>query len=283
MNKCIIVFLFLLAVSLQAQQKPKAYTDAIRLIDGWIDTQRDYQRLPGLSVSIVHDQQVLWQKAYGYNNVVNKVATTPSSIYSICSISKLFTAIAIMQLYDVGKLRLDDPIESILPNYNLKQKYPDSGPVTVRSLLTHSSGLPRESDYPYWTAPDFTFPSEQQVSIKLKNQETLYPSSTYFQYSNLGLALLGEMVEKISGKKYNDYIEENILRPLQLDATHPYLPSDQWGRKMALGYSAIKRDGTRDPVKLFDARGITSAAGFSSTVEDLARFSSWQFRLLENG
>jgi CubicO group peptidase (beta-lactamase class C family) len=198
----------------------------------------------------------------------------------ICSISKLFTSIAIMQLYDAGKLRLDDDIKTLLPKYNLKQQYKDSGPVTIRSLLTHSSGLPRESDYPYWTGPDFPFPTQEQLYSKLGDQQTLYPASSNFQYSNLGMTLLGEIVEKVSGKPYARYVEENILNPLKLTSTRPFLPKEEWGKKLSIGYGAIKRDGSRDKVNFFDARGITAAAGFSSNVEDLAKFASWQLRVL---
>jgi CubicO group peptidase (beta-lactamase class C family) len=279
--KKITIIILLLAVTAHAQ-KTKDFSDALHLLDQWMEAQREYQRLPGLSVAIVKNQETLWQKAYGQSNLAGKVAATPGTIYSICSISKLFTAIAIMQLYDAGKLRLDDPVDSILPGYNLKQKYHYSGPITIRSLLTHSSGLPRESDYPYWTGPDFPFPKQEEVNGKLKDQETLYPASSYFQYSNLGLTLLGEIVEKVSGKKYYEYVEENILIPLRLTNTHPWLPKNEYGKKMAIGYSALKRDGTRDPVNLFDAKGITAAAGYSSNVEDLARFAAWQFRLLDN-
>ena len=283
MKKICILLFVCGSTAAMAQKNSTDYTDALHLLDRWIEAERDYKHLPGLSASITKDQEVLWSKAYGLSNVTNKVPATVSTVYSICSISKLFTAIAIMQLYDEGKLRLDDPIETILKDFNLKQQFKDSGPITIRSLLTHSSGLPRESDYPYWTGPDFPFPNQEKVNAKLKDQQTLYPASTYFQYSNLGLTLLGEIVEKVSGKKYNDYVEEKILKPLQLTSTHPYLPTADFGKKMAIGYSALKRDGSREPVELFDARGITAAAGFSSTVEDLSRFASWQFRLLENG
>jgi CubicO group peptidase (beta-lactamase class C family) len=283
MKKITLILLISITQLCVAQKPSTDYTDAFRLIERWMEAQREYQHLPGLSASITKDQELIWSKAYGFSNVATKVPSTPSTVYSICSISKLFTAIAIMQLYDEGKLRLDDPISAILPDFNLRQQFKDSGPITIRSLLTHSSGLPRESEYPYWTGPDFPFPSIEQVDSKLKDQQTLYPASTYFQYSNLGLTLLGEVVEKVSGKKYNDYVNEKIIKPLQLNATHPYLPKDEWGKKMAIGYSAMTREGNREPVALFDARGITAAAGFSSTVEDLSRFASWQFRLLEKG
>lgn len=270
--------------SAPAQDKTKPdYSEAFRLIDIWLEAQRDYDHLPGISAAIVEAQDVIWAKGYGMADLEKKVSTTPNTVYSICSISKLFTAVAVMKLHDAKKLRLDDRIEDVLPWYNLQQQWKDSGPMTIRSLLTHSSGLPRESDYPYWTGPDFPFPSQEQVRTKLGSQKTLYPASTYFQYSNLGLTLLGEIIAQVSGVPFDQYIQENILNPLQMADTRTSMPESLWRGRLSTGYSALKRDGTRDMLKLFQARGIAPAAGFSSTVLDLARFASWQFRLLEKG
>lgn len=284
MKPFVLLFLSLFSLNLQAQtsEEKDSLSDAFNLIDTWLEAQLEYDNIPGLSVGVVKDQELVWSKAYGFSNVENKVEATTQTIYSICSISKLFTSIAIMNLYEEGKLRLDDEVSSLLPDFNIQQKYETSGPITIRGLLTHSSGLPRESDSPYWTGPDFIFPTRDEVKEELGNQETLYSASTYFQYSNLGMALLGEVIEEVSGMPYEEYIEKIILQPLQLEHTKPALPAAQWGKEMATGYSAVKRDGSRDKMKLFDARGMTAAAGFSSTVEDLAKFASWQFRLLES-
>jgi CubicO group peptidase (beta-lactamase class C family) len=264
------------------QAKPD-YSEAFRLMDIWLDAQRDYDKLPGMSVAVVEDQNVIFSKAYGMADKENSVNAAPDTIYSICSISKLFTSVAIMQLRDAGKLRLEDLVADVLPWFDVKQQWPDSGPITIRSLLTHSSGLPRESDYPYWTGPDFPFPTRKQMKDKLGSQRTLYPASTYFQYSNLGLSLLGEIVAEVSGIPYDKYIEDNILKPLRMTNTSTKLPEFLWQEQLATGYSALDRDGTREMLPLFQAQGIAPAAGFSSTVLDLARFASWQFRLLENG
>ena len=282
------IFLLLLSLictipACSNEQKKTDFSEAIRIIDTWLEAQRDYDHLPGLSAAIVADQEILWSKGHGMADLEKEIPASSSTIYSICSISKLFTSVAIMQLRDAGKLRLEDLVADHLPWFNVKQQFPDTGPITIRSLLTHSSGLPRESDYPYWTGPDFPFPSPEQVKAKLGSQKTLYSPSTYFQYSNLGMTLLGEIVAEISGMSYQQYIEENILKPLRLTDTRTKLPESLWRQKLAGGYTALSRDGTRDMLPLFQANGITAAAGFSSTVEDLARFASWQFRLLEKG
>lgn len=284
-------FLFLLIIlsfpdGISAQNKTSSqavYTEALRLIDIWLEAQRDYERLPGMSVAVVEDQDIIFARAYGLADLEKKVKASTDTIYSICSISKLFTSVAIMQLRDAGRLRLDDLVSDHLPWFDIKQQYPDSGPITIRSLLTHSSGLPRESDYPYWSKPDFIFPGREQLREKLGSQKTLYPPSTYFQYSNLGMSLLGEIVVELSGQSYDDYIQEKILKPLGLQDTRPYLPKELWRNRLATGYSFLTRNGTRERLPLFQAEGIKPAAGFSSTVLDLARFASWQFRLLSRG
>ena len=260
-------------------QETKDYTDALELAKVWIAAQKDFDQLPGISLAVVKDQEILWQDAFGDSNKEENVRMQPNTLCSICSISKLFTAVAIMKLYDEGKLRLDDRVSDLLPSYTLKQKFEASGPVTVRALLSHSSGLPREADFPYWTGPDFPFPTKEEINDKLKGQETLYPASTYYQYSNLGLTLLGQIVEQVSGVPYEDYVQQQILTPLSLTDTRPLMPEALYGKQLAKGYGAITRKRTRTPINFFQANGIAAAAGFSSNVTDLANFASWQFRL----
>lgn len=256
---------------------------AIKVVEVWIDSQLDYNGIPGMSAGIVHGQELIWSRGFGFADVERKVPAAPDTIYSICSISKLFTSIAIMQLRDEGRLRLDDPIHKHLSWFNIKDKYPDAPEVTIQGVLTHSSGLPREADYPYWTGPEHDFPTREQIIEALAGQEELYPADTYFQYSNLGMSLLGEVIAEVSGKPYSEYIQEHILTPLGLTSTSPEIPEEQKGKKLAAGYSVRLRDGGRKVIPFYLVKGIAPAAGFASTVEDLARFASWQFRLLEKG
>jgi CubicO group peptidase (beta-lactamase class C family) len=186
-----------------------------------------------------------------------------------------------MKLWEEGKLRLDDSLQALLPDYQIKQRYPQTVPITVHSMLTHSSGLIRDADSS-WNPPNFYFLTSDELKKSFITAETLYPSSTYFQYSNVGMSLLGEIVQRKSGKSYNDYIEENILKPLQLTNTHPYLPEQLWRGDMATGYGALTRDATRTMQPFFKTNAITPAAGFSSNVLDLAKFASWQMRLLSS-
>jgi CubicO group peptidase (beta-lactamase class C family) len=256
---------------------------ALGAIDAWVEGVRTYDRIPGISVGIVRDQDLIWNNGYGYSNLETKRPANADTLYSICSISKLFTSIAIMQLRDAKKLTLRDPVGDHLDWFDITQAYEKSGPITIESLVTHSSGLPRESDFPYWAGPDFPFPTRHQMIEKLKTQRTLYPAQRHYQYSNLAVSLAGEIVQERSGQEYQAYIKANILDPLGLSSTRTYYPEEMRGDEMAIGYTGMGRSGTREPVKAFFTRGITPAAGFTSSVNDLASFASWQFRLLEEG
>jgi CubicO group peptidase (beta-lactamase class C family) len=282
---CLLVLMIFAFGLLHAQSiadDPKV-ASALKLIDVWIEAQIDYEDIPGMSIGIVHDQDLIWSKGFGCADLEKKLPATPSTIYSICSISKLFTSIAVMQLRDQGKLSLDDPIGKYLSWFKIKDTYPDAPEITLRGILTHSSGLPGEADYPYWTGPEYHFPTREQVIKKLPSQEELYPADTYFQYSNLGLTLAGEVVASVSGQPYAEYVKQHILEPLGLKDTSPEIPAEQKGGRLAVGYSRRMRDGNRAAVPFYLVNGIAPAAGFASTVEDLGRFASWQFRLLEKG
>lgn len=257
--------------------------EAIRLADAWLDSIQAYQHIPAISAGVVVGDNLIWSKGYGTLDADHKIPAGPDTIYSICSISKLFTSVSLMQQWELGKVRLDEPITTYLPWAKLKPLEEDSVPITLRGLLSHSAGLPRESDYPYWSGPDFPFPTREQIRQTIGRQELLFPAERYYQYSNLGLTLVGETVEAVSGQPYAEYAKAHVLDPLGLENTRTYMPMDLYGKQLAVGYGALHRDGSRDLVKPFNTRGVTPAAGYTSTVQDLAKFASWQFRLLRTG
>ena len=281
----IVLTIFILsgAVLPQTLANDPRVASALEVLKVWLDAQRAYGQIPGVSAAVVYDQQLLWSGGFGFADQARKAPATSSTIYSICSISKLFTSIAVMQLRDAGKLRLDDPVGKFLPWFTIKRTAPEGPEITIEGLLTHASGLPRESDYPYWTGPDFTFPTREQIIEKISKQQTLYPAETYFQYSNLGLTLAGEVVAAVSGLPYAEYVQLNILGPLGLTSTTPEMPESQRGARLATGYGGMTREGNRSQLPFFQVRGIAPAAGFASTAEDLARFAQWQFRLFCKG
>jgi len=257
--------------------------EALRVADIWLGKMQVRHNIPALSMAVVKGDQTLWSNGYGHIDRDRTIPASADTIYSVCSISKLFTAIAFMQEWEKGAVRLDEEVTTYLPWAQLAPDDRESVPITMRGLLTHSAGLPRESAHPYWTGPDFPFPTQAAIREGVAGQSPLYPASTTFQYSNLGLTLVGEAVEAVTGQPYGDYVSANILDPLEMDSTRPFIQADKHGTEMAVGWGARLDDGSRPAVQLFDARGINPAAGFSSTVNDLAKFASWQFRLARDG
>lgn len=259
-----------------------AMAEAFTLAEIWIEGQREYHNIPAISAAVVKGDDTVWARGFGHTDRARTMPATADTIYSICSISKLFTAVALMQQWEKGAVRLDEPVTTYLPWATFAEDSRASLPVTLRGLLTHSAGLPRESKHPYWTGPDFPFPTQSEIRDRIGEQQVLYPVSREFQYSNLGLTLVGETVEAVSGAAYGDYVTANIIDPLGLENTRPTIPADLFGGQMAVGWGSQARDASRPEVALFDARGIAPAAGYSSTVNDLAKFAQWQFRLLRD-
>ncbi len=250
-------------------------TSSIDLLSAWIEAQMAYSGLPGLSIGVVYDQELVWAEGFGYANIERKTPATPKTIYRIASITKLFTNTAILQLRDAGRLQLDDPVSKHLPWFSIQNRHRDAPPITIRHLLTHTSGLPREARFPYWT--DNNFPTRAQIQDALPQQETVLPPETQWKYSNLGLSLAGEILAAVSGQDYEDYIEQNILEPLDMSSTF-VRPPDPDHPQLATGYGRRMPDGGRSLSPFTDCRGITPAANMASTVEDLARFAMLQFR-----
>jgi CubicO group peptidase (beta-lactamase class C family) len=280
---CLVVFQVGFAVRAEDGERTasKKHREAVYLLETWIESVIDFDRLPGMSIAVVHDQELVYAKGFGYVDVEKRVKATPGTIYSICSISKLFTAIALMQLRDAGRLSLDDLVSEHLPWFAPEMVNPGARPPTLGDLLRHSSGLPTEPDFTVWSEPDLLYPSREDLIERVSSLKMSYPTNTNFNYSNLGYSLLGEVVSVVSGMDYRDCMQQNILEPLGLEATTPYLPKDLLGSKMAIGYGRWPRKGSRVEITSCDARALTPARGFASTVTDLAEFAMWQFRVLD--
>lgn len=253
----------------------------LRAAERWLDVYLEQEAVPGASVAIVHDQQIVWAKGFGYANLAKRVPATPQTRYSICSISKLFTSLAAMQLRDAGKLDIDRPVADYLDWYRIHDVAKPDGPVTARAIMSHVAGLPREADTPYWSTANF--PDLATVKAKLAEQTSLYRAYDYLQYSNLGLTLLGEQVAAASGEDYHAYVKAHLIDPLGLKATTSELPRALHGGDFAVGYKSRNGRGERDSFPFYTVNAIAPAAGFASTAEDLAKFASWQFRVLANG
>ncbi len=250
--------------------------DAIELLELWIEEQMAYRQMPGLTIGIVYDQELIWAKGYGYADLEQQVPATSQTLYRIGSVTKLFTATAIMQLRDAGQLRLDDPIKRHLPWFQIQNRFPDAPDIIFWHLLTHTSGLPRNAAFPHWT--DHKFPTREELIAALPDQELVYPPGSRVKYSNLGATLAGEVVRAVSGESYETYIHEHILEPLGMTSSGVIAGQEELVR-MAAGYTQRNPpDSGHRVIPHYETKGMAAMGNMYSTVEDLARLLALQFR-----
>ena len=275
-----LLWSFGIAVQLAAGSDARAVAShpevetAIRVLDAWVAARVADREQPGLSIGVVYGQDLIWSKGYGFADVEKKEPATPATLYRIASNTKLFTSTAILQLRDAGKLQLDDPVARHLPWFQIRNKYPDGPPVTIRHLLTHTSGLPREAMGVNWS--DMTFPDREAMIRRLPELETVFPAETEWKYSNLAVSLAGEIVAAVSGEPWPRYIESRILTPLGMKSTRTLPQAGMAG--LSTGYGR-RVPGERRRVRPFvDIAAERPAGNIASNVEDLARFVALQMR-----
>lgn len=277
----ILLIFFLVAIHGNAQEINKNYAEAFKLIEVWLEAQKDFENIPSIAAMVVDDQNILWTGAFGKTNLEQNRSANTSTICSICSITKSFTAVAIMKLIDEGKLNLDDKVKDILPFFEVNQKFPEGGAITIRSLLSHASGLPGNTEHSYFTAPNFSFPTQTEFRSVFRDLKTESEVGTDVSYSNIGYALLGEIVEKVSGVSFEAYLEKEVLSPLKMSETYIGTSTIQDDKRKAIGYTALNRNRTRNRVSTFDPKAMNPAMGLWTSIYDLAKYASWQFRLID--
>jgi CubicO group peptidase (beta-lactamase class C family) len=271
-----ILTLPLAPVELPAQSGVNVAADpdvlgAERLFSAWLEGQIAYRGLPGIAVGVVSDQELVWSRGFGFADVKAKVPMSPATKFRMASHSKVFTATAIMQLREQGKLRLDDPVSKYLPWFKVKPTGDDDGEITIEQLLTHSSGLPREAG-DHWTTNKF--PTRDEIKALIADRQAAFPPATRWKYSNLAYSIAGMVVEQVTGMSWADYLQQHIFQPLGMTASSVDKPVEG----LTVGYGRRMPDGSRAIIPFIDAKGMGSATGLTSNVEDMAKFVSAQFR-----
>src|SRR3989442_8882767 len=171
--------------------------------------------LPGVAVGVVADQELVWSAGFGFADSAARIPMTPQTKFRMASHSKLFTATAVMQLREQGKLRLDDPVSKYLPWFAVKAAESDDPPITIEELLTHSSGLPREAGA-HWTT--FEFPTTEQLKELMRMREAAFAPEVRWKYSNLGFSVAGMIVAAVTGQKWAGHLQREIFQPLGTSA-----------------------------------------------------------------
>lgn len=245
---------------------PGDYAYTKEYIRWFVQQQMKKYDVTGLSLALVDDQRIVWTEGFGYADKAHKVPATPETLYRAGSITKLFTATSILQLQERGLVDLDQPIKTYLPEFSVKTRFPDSPPITLRHILTHHSGLPRDIRRDMWTANPQPYAT---VLDDLKKEYVSYPPNYIFSYSNLGMTVLGQVIERMSGEPYAAYISRAIFDPTGMTTA-----SIETGIASSPLMAHAYNKGKEEPeLPLRD----TPAGGLNASVLDLARFAQVVF------
>ena len=219
------------------------------------------QRIPSISAAAIGNGEVVWQEALGVADTSSGRDATPNTQYRVGSITKTFTAAAVMQLRDAGELDLDDPLSEHLPEAA-------HGAPTLRRLLTHLSGLQREMPGYVWETLEF--PDRAGLVSGLADAEQVLRPGARWHYSNLAFALLGEIVARRSGLDYEDYVRERLLVPLGLERT-----TFEQTQPAANGYLVDPYADVVRPEQNVIKGAFAAAGSLWSTTGDLARWGTF--------
>jgi D-alanyl-D-alanine carboxypeptidase len=251
-------------------QGPEQLQDTLDILDAWVANRVSSRGVPGLSIGVVVGDKLVWARGYGYADLERKIPATGQTLFGIRSVTKTFTALAILQLRDAGKLQLDDPLTRHLPQVHILKHSADSPDITIRELLTHSAGLERDPPGTVWT--DGIYSTKADLTRPLLQ---IYKTDTRWYYSNLGFALLGQVVEAETHQPWNAYIQQHILTPLGMTNTRPVPSRDEPG--LAVAYVRAAPGGPLTPAEpsvqwAGAPTAIDGAGAIASNVEDLAKY-----------
>jgi CubicO group peptidase (beta-lactamase class C family) len=205
--------------------------------------------IPGVSIGVVREGKALLSKGYGFANLELGVSATADTVYEILSITKQFTAAAILVLMEEGKLGLDDRLTKYLPDSPAGWKE-----VTIRHLLTHTSGIMDFTDIPPFFEQLRLDATPDELLSAVKKRPLQFAPGTQWRYSNSNYYLLGQIIEKVSTKKYEDFLRERIFEPLEMKATRMTDYRDVTPNRAA-GYNWLGEEVEQTPAIITGFRG----------------------------
>ena len=259
---CLVAAIALFTRSAYAspRQEPQSNFEAI---DDYIKTEMKRLGIPGMALGIVHGNDIVHLQGYGVADSSGR-AITPQTPFQIGSVTKSFTALAVMQLAEAGKLNLDAPVQTYLPWFKLADREA-SAQITVRHLLNQTSGISEKDGNRFWNSDA----NAEEAVRQMNTIQLSHPIGTKFEYCNLNFVVLGVIVEKVSGQSYDDYVTEHILTTLDMRNSYTsHTDSEAHGSSDGHYYilgRAYRRDGAFPPA--YQASGY-----LASSAEDMTHY-----------
>ncbi len=260
----------------QSSIQPPRFADSSRLfkikqtfpvVDSIMNAVAKANHYPGMVFGIVVDGELVHTGTYGFTNPEKKIPVSTTSVFRIASMSKSFTAMAVLKLRDEGKLRLDDPAAQYIPEMkSLHYLTADAPPITVRHLLTHAAGFPEDNP---WGDRQLDDTDAQLMALVKSGLSFSHVPGVAYEYSNLAFALLGHLITTVSGMPYQQYISKNILQPLgMLNTQWEYTKVPE--AKLAHGYRWLNEGWVEQPLLHDGSYG--AMGGLMTSVEDFGKY-----------
>lgn len=254
----------------QISIKENKIRTAIPVVEKVIKEYAEKYHLPGFVYGIVADGELIYSGSDGYINLDQKIPASSQSVFRIASMTKSFVGAAILKLRDEGKIKLDDPAHLYIKELK-NQKYlsSDAPAITIRNLLTHTAGFPEDNP---WGDRQLDIPEQEFLSMIKKRISFSTATGSSYEYSNMGYAMLGYIIEKVSSKPYEQYISDNILSPLGMNNTY-WEYSKVSEKQLAIGYRWENGEFKQQPMLHHGVYG--SMGGMLTSLNDFAKYVSF--------
>lgn len=246
-------------------------------IEFMLDSLHQHYDFPGFAMTVVRDTQTIYQKTYGVKRIHKPDSINKNSQFYWASVTKVFTATAIMRLYEGGKLDLDDLVIKHYPEFKTKKGKYSSDSITIRHLLTHSSGLVKQLDNKLMSNPCYDLPAKEGLK-KMARIELQFEPGTNYLYSNVGMIVLGVIIENVSGLSYEEYLQRNIFNPLEMNHTSLFENNNLTDTSIAATH--LRKGHTFIESKRIYKRTMNAGGGLRASIEDMA---TWMKSCIQMG
>jgi CubicO group peptidase (beta-lactamase class C family)/D-alanyl-D-alanine dipeptidase len=253
-------------ISAQERIEPLAkYAPAVKALEAFVAREVQEKQLPALSIALVDDQQTVWAAGFGHHDPHAKTPATAETVYRVGSVSKLFTDLAVMRLVEQGKLNLDEPVTTYLPDF--RPENPFGKPITLRHMMAHRSGLVREPPVGHYFDP--TAPTLAATVASLNRTALVLLPGAKIKYSNAGIATVGYVLERTQKQPFAEYLRTSVLEPLGMNRSE-FKPRPDLAKDFAHALMWTYH-GREFPAPTFEL-GMAPAGSMYTTVTDLGRF-----------
>ncbi len=228
-----------------------------------INQYQDLYGIKGISIALVHKDQIVWSEGFGYADKENNVKATPETVYMLCSISKTLTTVMLLMLQEQGKIDLESPASKYIPELSFLPQYENQdADLTVKRLLNHHSGMPGDVLNGAFTTEIWDGCNAQTIGY-FKNDMLTYRPGEVYNYCNTGFMLAGEIIQRYGGTNYVNFAELNLFKPLGMNTTHFYTIKEN----LAMGYQGDT------PIDVSNSSMNPRASGGAfTTVLDISQF-----------